>query len=92
MAEVLDVFLPTRLALGRQEQYQTTDDLEAVVQNTDLLYIQQESNMWESVWNAQELDGAQESYAVIAATRKEETDRLAKLVRERFRLFMKEHQ
>jgi hypothetical protein len=75
LAVLLDVFLPTRLALSasnmfREEATAAYDDdaLEAVVQNTDLLYggdLEDKNNgIWTEVWKAQRQDGAKETYAI----------------------------
>jgi hypothetical protein len=92
LAELLDVYLPTRLALSSQHDLApsaTPDyDLEAVVQNTDVLFIddsEDESSLltWDEVWRAQQLDGAKETY-VVCQPPDDEGDQLAKRIRRRF--------
>lgn len=69
LAQLLDVFLPTRLALGREHVLNDVppDDLEAVVQNTDLLCIHDDAHqaLWDEVWLAQRLDEAEETYVQL---------------------------
>lgn len=77
LATLLDVFLPARLSLSADNVGQVSSvsesneivyDLEAVVQNTDMLSLDnlnQHSVVWEDVWHAQLLDGAKESYVVV---------------------------
>ena len=77
LAVLLDVFLPTRLALSplcllSQKGTFDADEWEAAVQNTDVLLLDDENSekvpnydrLMTDVWNAQELDGADETYAI----------------------------
>lgn len=82
LADLLDVYLPTRLALSSQQPLSPPSEmpsymLEAVVQNTDMVFVDVDQPMntllWNEAWKAQQLDGAQETYVCIPEM---ETDQL----------------
>lgn len=93
LAGLLDVYLPTRLALSSQHELMSAatpkHDLEAVVQNTDVLFIDEsedDKSAWllsDEVWRAQQLDGAKETYAVCQPL-DDEGHQLAERIRRRF--------
>jgi len=82
LAMILDVFLPTRLAISPQNMVNTNksvdwndihrdDDLEAVVNNTDMLSLEGANDqgfdtLAKHVWGAQEQDGAQNAFAICS--------------------------
>lgn len=93
LAHILDVYLPTRLALdvNRSILNQTPDpntpewkthqdQLEAVVENTDVLMIghttSSHHHLWSMVWEAQQRDGCQETYAILSKNKLNDRGRM----------------
>jgi hypothetical protein len=83
---LLDVFLPTRLALSSSNLVEVAscsdDDLETLVQNTDLIYHEDDNQygIWNQVWKAHQQDRCHETYAICDDV--EEIRRLRRLYAE----------
>jgi len=73
LGQLLDVYLPVRLAIdvGRQVSRGDQDDLEAAVENTDLILYEGESmpHLLESIWTSQSLAGCDVSYALCRTSK-----------------------
>ncbi|CAB9507280.1 expressed unknown protein [Seminavis robusta] len=86
LASLLDVYLPTRLALSTANLGTTAapneDDWEAVMENTDLILCEKGNDkrvvdLWKNVWASQQMDECQDTFAICSnAEEKMELDRI----------------